>query len=87
MDPGGAVRLRGWLAWAGVGSAIILGIGADWLASAGAAFGAALLAAWWLLGEMLATRERIRVAGEMSAALADCSRSARKDYGFQSSSR
>lgn len=80
------MRVRGWLAWAGVGSAVVLGCRDLWLASAGAAFGAALLAAWWLLGEMLATRERIRAAGEMSAALTEV-QTARKGYGFQSSSR
>ena len=65
------MRLRGWLAWAGVGSAVALGYRADWLASAGTAFGAAVMAAWWVCGEMLATRVRMRISAEMSEALAE----------------
>ena len=72
---------RWWLAWAGVGSAIVLGCLDDWLASAGAAFGAALLAAWWVCGEMLAMRERMRVSAEMSAEIARCQAAARPVRG------
>jgi hypothetical protein len=65
------VRLRGWVAWACVGCSAALGYRGDWLASAGAAFGVALIAGWWVCGEFAATRERMRVAAELSAALAE----------------
>ena len=58
---------RGWVAWAGLGCSAVLGWRADWLASAGAAFGAAMLAAWWVRGQLLATRRTLRVLAEMSA--------------------
>ena len=61
---------RGWLAWAGLGCSVVLGYREDWLASGGAAFGVALLAAWWVWREFAATRARFRKSDEFSAALA-----------------
>ena len=72
---------RGWLAWAGTGSAIVLGAGGDWLASGIAAWCAAMLAAWWVGSEFAATRERMRISDEAFAKIAQCQTANRQAVG------
>jgi hypothetical protein len=60
---------RGWLAWAGAGCAGALAYRGDWAAAGGAGVCVLVLAAWWVRDELLATRTRMRISAERTAAL------------------
>jgi hypothetical protein len=60
------VNWRGWLAFAGIGSAVTLACRSDWVAAGGAAAAVLVPVVFWVRGEFAATRTMLRSLAEMS---------------------